>query len=42
MRNLCGECNVCCTALRIDKSDILWKDGDKAAGQECEKLEGGQ
>lgn len=40
--NLCGECNVCCSALRIDKDEIHWKYGDKAAGQPCEKLENGQ
>ena len=35
--NLCGECSVCCTALRIDKKEIFWKDGDKEAGVLCEK-----
>ena len=40
--NLCGECSACCTALRIDKKEIFWKDGDKVAGETCEKLSNGQ
>lgn len=42
MKNLCGKCNVCCTALRIDKSEIFWKDEDKASNQTCEKLKKGK
>ena len=38
MKNLCGKCTVCCTRHRIDKSEIFWKDGDKLAGETCEKL----
>jgi len=42
MKNLCGKCNVCCTAYRIDKKEIFWKDGDKAARETCEKLVDGK
>ena len=38
MKNLCGKCNVCCTACRIDKSEFTWRDTDKEAGETCDKL----
>lgn len=38
MKNLCGECDVCCIVPRIDKAEVFWKDCDKEAGQICEKL----
>ncbi len=40
--NLCGECNVCCTALRIDKSELFWRETDKEARETCDKLCDGQ
>jgi hypothetical protein len=42
MKNLCGKCNVCCIEYRIDKSEVFWKDEDRADGQTCEMLTGGQ
>jgi len=42
MKNLCGECNVCCIHYRIDKSEVFWKDEDRADGQTCEMLVKGQ
>jgi hypothetical protein len=42
MKNLCGKCNVCCEVLRIDKSEIFWKEDDKKANIMCEKLVNGQ
>jgi hypothetical protein len=38
MKNLCGKCNACCTALRIDKNDMSWREADKEAGETCDKL----
>jgi hypothetical protein len=38
MKNLCGNCNVCCTVLRIDAEFLSWRDTDKEAGETCDKL----
>ena len=38
MSNSCGNCKVCCTSHRIDKSEIFWKEEDKSVGVVCEKL----
>jgi hypothetical protein len=38
VKNLCGKCTICCFLYRIDKSEIKWKDGDKKAGEWCDKL----
>jgi len=42
MENLCGECNVCCVAPKINKDDMYWRDEDKEVGEICEKLCDGQ
>ena len=42
MKNLCGECNVCCLVCRIDKSEFRWRDTDKKAGEMCDKLVNGR
>jgi len=42
MENLCGKCNVCCTQYRVDKSEVFWKEEDRADGQTCEMLTEGQ
>ena len=38
MKNLCGNCNICCKKYRIDKKFLSWRDTDKAAGEMCDKL----
>ena len=38
MKNLCGECKVCCVALKIDAKFLSWRDTDKEAGVACDKL----
>ena len=38
MKNLCGNCNVCCTVLKIDVEFLSWRDTDKEAGETCDKL----
>jgi uncharacterized cysteine cluster protein YcgN (CxxCxxCC family) len=38
MRNLCGNCRICCIILKIDKEFLPWRDTDKEAGVACDKL----
>jgi uncharacterized cysteine cluster protein YcgN (CxxCxxCC family) len=38
MKNLCGNCDICCIIFRIDKKFLFWKDTDKEAGEVCDKL----
>ena len=38
MKNLCGNCKVCCIALKIDSEFLSWRDTDKEAGVACDKL----
>jgi len=38
VKNLCGECNACCKEYKIDKSELSWRDTDKAKGEICDKV----
>ena len=35
---MCGECNACCTYLRIAKDELSWRDTDKEKNEICDKL----
>lgn len=36
MKNLCGNCNVCCIVLEV--TGMEWRETNKAAGERCDKL----
>jgi len=38
VKNLCGECNVCCIKYRIPKEKMFWRDTDKERYEACDKL----
>lgn len=36
--NLCENCNVCCTSLKIDKKFLSWRNKDKDIDETCDQL----